>query len=289
MKYKISTKIVLFILLICLQSCNSQNKKSSFTVNSLKKEIDLKKTKLESNINVLFYNKWKLKANDIEKILKLSQPISDEEFHDLYEVTPCVYKCKIIDNKKSYSLEINSGSFITITDDKTIKILGCKSDECKDFFIFPHQGAEINERIVNKIYMKILDSVNTSKSIKSKINNSWYGKYTFNNNNFEQGYREYTISIDEKKCFIYAGTLPACEIVCIPKKNGNQIDFFYDSQLTDRSTYSYELVQKSEHGDLIFSIYLKNNKKFVKSPLIKYWKDDLSDFKTNQEIELTNK
>jgi hypothetical protein len=226
---------------------------------------------------------WTLTTEDISNIINLSYELDENEVHDSYPITPCYIEVKNYNlNGKKVDLSINGGSFLYVHEKDKTKILGCEKPECKKYFLLPKE-------IPDETNQKTLDYNTNSLISNFKIDKNWYGKYTFNNNNFEQGYREYTISIDEKKCFIYAGTMPACEIVCTPKKNGNQIDFFYDSQLTDRSTYSYELVQKSEHGDLIFSIYLKNNKKFIKSPLIKYWKDDLSDFKTNQEIELTNK
>jgi hypothetical protein len=286
---EISLKLILLIFLVCLQSCNSQSKKSSFIVNTLKKEINIEKAKEESNNNLLLYKKWKLSSTDVEEVFKLSQPISDEEFHDLYEVTPCKYKCNIIYNKKSYILEINSGSYIILKDNKTVKRLGCKSKKCKDFFIFPPQGAEIDEQIVNETYQKILDSLNSSKIEKSKISDIWYGEYTFDNGNYEQSYKKYTIVISNEKSFLYLGDLPACKIICYPEIVDNRLLLHYDNKNTDKSKYDYTIIKNSKNGDILLKIFKNKNKYFINSALINYWNDITHKFDENVNIEVMKK
>ncbi|WP_223607266.1 hypothetical protein [Chryseobacterium sp. OSA05B] len=80
--------------------------------------------------------KWSLNKNDIDKIMSLSSPITENEWHFSYPMTPCNIDVKnYFYKRKKYDLQINGGSYISLYDGKTTILFGCDSPECQKYFL----------------------------------------------------------------------------------------------------------------------------------------------------------
>lgn len=79
---------------------------------------------------------WSLNKNEIDKIMTLSSPITESEWHFSYPNTPCnIYVKNYSYKNKKYNLQINGGSYLSLFDSKTTILLGCNVPECKKFFL----------------------------------------------------------------------------------------------------------------------------------------------------------
>lgn len=95
---------------------------------------------------------WTLSETDIDKIMKLSREINENEFHYTYPVTPCNIDVENYTyNGKTYNLQINGGSYLSLYDGGKTVILGCDAPECAEFFLKSQEemATEENESIVS--------------------------------------------------------------------------------------------------------------------------------------------
>ncbi|PRB00107.1 hypothetical protein CQ046_19845 [Chryseobacterium sp. MYb7] len=111
--------MALLLLIFFFFSCKGQDKDE-------KKKIDTKvyvancKGKYSTKEKLTERGKtWSLNNNDIEKIMNLSVPLTEEEWHFSYPITPCNINIKgYLYKGKKYDLQINGGSYISFFDGK---------------------------------------------------------------------------------------------------------------------------------------------------------------------------
>lgn len=86
---------------------------------------------------------WSLSKTDIDKIINLSNPITEDEWHFSYPITPCNIDVKdYLYKGKKYGLQINGGSYISLYDGKKTLLLGCDLPECKKYFLKSKENME---------------------------------------------------------------------------------------------------------------------------------------------------
>lgn len=131
-----NTVIIFSIIFSFIISCKGQDKdekkriEAKVYVANCKGEYSTKEKLTERD------KAWSLNIDDIEKIMNLSIPITDEEWHFSYPITPCNIDIKGYSYKgKKYDLQINGGSYISFFDGKKTQILGCELPECKKYFL----------------------------------------------------------------------------------------------------------------------------------------------------------
>lgn len=188
-----------------------------------------------------------------------------------------------IGNKK-YKIKINGGSYFYITNqDNKTSLYFCKNNKYRSFFISAI-GTEDDE-LYEKLQLKNYNQIKTQKADL----NLWQGVYDFDNGNYEQGYRNFHITIEKDRCFFYQGNLPACMIDCITYQNDNELLLYIKSNEFKKSEYDISLIQSLEEGDYLLKIFKINNKYFINSRLIKYWDDKREKFDENINIEAIKK
>ena len=80
-------------------------------------------------------DKWNLDKTSIEKIIKISKPISGEEWHHLYDVWPCYHVGEVNINGKEFSYSVNGGSYIFISSSDTTFLYGCTDKRYEKYFL----------------------------------------------------------------------------------------------------------------------------------------------------------
>ena len=88
-------------------------------------------------------DKWGLNKTTIEKIIKVSEPISGEKWHLLYDVWPCDITGKLLLKLDTFSYEVNAGSYIVIWNSDTSFYYGCTDRRYRNYFLSePWDGKE---------------------------------------------------------------------------------------------------------------------------------------------------
>ena len=129
----------LFIFFL-FNSCKGQDKEPKIK-NTENQKIIIYSSKCNGNYSTgekLNDNdkKWSLTSSDVDKIMKLSTPITENEWHFSYPITPCnIEDENYIHKGKKIDLQINGGSYISYFDGKENIILGCDLPECSKYFI----------------------------------------------------------------------------------------------------------------------------------------------------------
>lgn len=86
---------------------------------------------------------WSLNKSDVDRIMNLSNRITENEWHFSYSVTPCNIDFKGYFYKgRKWDLQINGGSYISLHDGKKTILLGCASPECYQYFLKPVESME---------------------------------------------------------------------------------------------------------------------------------------------------
>lgn len=78
---------------------------------------------------------WHLNAKDIEMIIRKSRVITGSDAHDLYYRLPCRYEADVKINGTEYSLMLNAGSFLYLSNQSARLYLGCSDEACAKFFL----------------------------------------------------------------------------------------------------------------------------------------------------------
>lgn len=130
----------LSFLLVFFYSCKGQDKESKNETAKTQKSA-----KHIANCNGNYSTgekltdkdkKWSLTSKDIDTIMKLSNEITENEWHFSYPITPCNIEVKdYIYNGKKIDLLINGGSFISFVENNKNIILGCALPECSKYFL----------------------------------------------------------------------------------------------------------------------------------------------------------
>jgi len=255
----------------------------SISVNNITKICDENLNKNIYELNLCL--DWSLNEAEIIKIISLGEKNNSSETLNLLsnENSSWIY-ADIIKDKVSYKLQINPMSFYFLTDSKGNR----------EFYTF-HGNASIK---VQKYFVRILseeddknyeDKLDQAKNnrLKEKIDvSNWEGKYTFDNNNFNQLYKNYHLVIDSSQIYFYEGNLPGCQIYCIPYIYKNELYLYYNGSKTNCSGYDTTIIDNLQDGDLLLKLSKKNNIKYLKSPIIKYWNDSIADFTQNVSFQI---
>lgn len=198
-----NTFIHLTILFLFILSCKGQDK--DVIVNDKQEiEIYLANCQNEYSTGEKTSNKdknWSLTKKDIDEIIKLSSEISENEWHFSYPVTPCNIDIKNYPyNGKQYNIQINGGSYLSLSNGRENIILGCDLPNCKKYFLRSKENikeenssfsqnntsdttkAEIYEIEFNKNYIKdviLVEKIEAGCRLEAKIDDKTFFSKTF--------------------------------------------------------------------------------------------------------------
>ncbi|MFC6268172.1 hypothetical protein ACFQH0_07240 [Frigoriflavimonas asaccharolytica] len=228
---------------------------------------------------------WSLNKNDIQEIVSLGKKNNKSEILNvLNPAIPSWISADITIDGNSYKIEINAMSYYFLTDNKGHR----------DLYTFDLESQEKVEKYFIRKLTEDDDSnyENKKVGIKKYLETNaidiskWNGIFKFDNNNYEQLYKIYTINIYDKNIFFYEGELPGCKIQCTSYKVDDTIYFYYDSTKTNCINFDTSLIENMQDGDFLFKLYSKKEKKYLESPVIKYWDDKSSNFRIYTPIEI---
>ncbi|MDV7698280.1 hypothetical protein N6B72_15250 [Chryseobacterium soli] len=124
------------LLIIGVVSCNGQDKDEK---KQLEKAVYIATCKGKYSTGEELTDKdktWTLNKNEIDKMMILSHPITENEWHFSYPITPCNIDVKnYVYKGKKYNLQINGGSYVSLFDGKDKILLGCDLPDCKKYFL----------------------------------------------------------------------------------------------------------------------------------------------------------
>lgn len=78
---------------------------------------------------------WRIKPTDLQKIIINSKVIDGQEWHDLFDVLPCIMTGQLKQNHQQYKIEINGGSWMYIFCRDTTLLLGSFTKQNEKYFI----------------------------------------------------------------------------------------------------------------------------------------------------------
>ena len=280
------------LLLLQIISCSAEDKKessknseSTITVKNIQKTCY--KNVSKNIIDYSLCSNWTLTENDIKEIISLGKKNTSSEIVNIMTPeVPSWISADLVINEKPFKIEINAMSYYYLIDNKGNRELYTFSNENKDkaekYFIRV-LSEEDDQKFENNKKESKQNLINKSSDLSK-----WIGTYTFDNNNYEQLYRKYTLIIDSKNSNFYEGDLPGCKIYLIPFISENELYFYFDGEKTDCSGYDTSFIDKLQDGEFIFKISTKNDGgKYFQSPIIKYWNDKKNDFETNSMIKIS--
>ena len=284
--------LVLIYIFSCFVVCCSAGDKKKYSKNNTSTIIvkNIQKTCYKNiSKNILAFSlcsNWQLKENDIIEIVSLGKKNTSIEI--VNTITPEIsswISAELIINEKLFKIEINAFSYYYLTDDKGNKELYTFSKENKNkiekYFI-----GILSEEDDESFESKKQQSKKTLISKNIDLSN-WRNVYTFDNNNYEQLYKKYTLNINGKNSLFYEGNLPGCKVFLIPSIIENELYLYFDGEKTNCSGYDTTLIDKLQDGDFMFKMYKKNGKNYLQSHIINYWSDINNDFETNTIIEIS--
>ncbi len=285
----------LLVLMLLFQTAGCSEKKNSADVKSQKEHTNDTTIAVKNiekncykNINTNIYDyilcvDWNLSQNDIKNIILAGQKNnSPETRYMLTPVIPSWITADVVVDEKAYKIEINPFSFYYLTDSQGNRELYTFSsvNKKKVETLFIRELSEEDDGFYNK---KIADA-------KQKLNNqkldysAWKGVLKFDNNNYEQLYKDYTIEIQNEGIFFHEGELPSCKIFCKPLLVKDALYLYFDGEKTNCYTYDTALIDQLQDGDLIFKVYKEAGQKYIQSPIINYWDDENKVFDKNTKI-----
>ncbi|MCT2560901.1 hypothetical protein [Chryseobacterium herbae] len=241
---------------------------------------------IQSNIyNYLLCSSWaKLNEADIKYILHFAKENRSSEIINTIEPEmPAWVNSDVKINNIDYQLQVNAMSYLYLTDkkSKTRKLL---TFDVKDVpAIEKYFVRKLTEDDDENYEYKLSKVKNDLKKVKMDIS-KWAGIYSFDNNNYDQLYKKYTLNVSSNGIYLYEGELPGCKIYCTPYTIDDKIYFYYDADKTICSNFDTSLIDNLQNGDLILKAYGKDGKKYIQSPIIPYWDDKSLDFKKNTPI-----
>lgn len=288
--------IIIFAFLLNT-SCSQGDKKTTENTKQIipltRDSIDIKNIKKTcyQNINKNIFefvlcSDWSLSETKIKEIVSLGKKNNSSEVLNLLaNENKSWINADIIIKAKTYKIEINPISYYFLTDNKGNKELYTfdtnASKKVQNYFLrILSEDDDIN-------YINKLNNVKNKIDIQ-KINlTKWEGTFNFDNNNYDQLYKKYTLNINSDKIVFYEGNLPGCEIYCIPYISEGTLYLYFDGEKTNCDGYDTSMIDKLQDGDLLFKLFIKNNKRYIQSHLLKYWNNETSNFEENIQISLT--
>ena len=237
--------LLLFIFFFC--SCKSQDKdekkrlETKIYVANCKGEYSTKEKLTEKD------KSWTLISNDIEKIMNLSVPLTEEEWHFSYPITPCNINIKGYSYKrKKYDLQINGGSYISFFDGKKTQILGCELPECKKFFLKSKENMEED-----------LSYSSNSESTQTKNY-----RVNFNKSDLifiEKNTNDYTLKAQTDNKVFFTKNI-SCDFIEIDTNTKNKQAFNLILGYTDQ----YQNISRK----IVIPVFFKNNDLFIEKLFI---------------------
>lgn len=287
-------KNISLIFILVLLTCKKNSTSLELSEKKVKNDTIISNIKYscEDNIpkniyNYLLCKSWsKWEEKNIRYILHFAKENkAPETIHLIEPEIPSWVYSDIKINGIDYDLKINGMSYLYLINkkNKNNKLLTFNSNDIpkiEKYFIrkLTEDDDENYENRLNQIK-------NDVKKVKTDAS-KWLGTYTFENNNYDQLYKKYTLNIKNNEIYLYEGELPDCKIYCIPYIVNNEMYLYYNSEKTNCPDLDTSLIDHLQDGDLFLKIYLKNGKKYIQSPVIQYWNDKSSDFKKNISIEI---
>lgn len=193
---------------------------------------------------------WSLNNNDIEKIMNLSVPLTEEEWHFLYPITPCNINIKGYSYKgKKYDLQINGGSYISFFDGKKTQILGCELPECKKFFLKSKENME-----EDLSYSSNSESTQT-KNYRVNFNKSDKNDLIF----IEKNTNDYTLKAQTDNKVFFTKNI-SCDFIEIDTNTKNKQAFNLILGYTDQ----YQNISRK----IVIPVFFKNNDLFIEKLFI---------------------
>lgn len=185
--------------------------------------------------------------------MKLSSEISENEWHFSYPVTPCNIDIKNYPYKgKQYNIQINGGSYLSLSNGKEAIILGCDLPNCKKYFLRSKENMEEENSSFSQN--------NTSETTKAKIY-----EIEFNKNNIkdiifvekiEAGYR-LEAKNDDKTFF---SKTFECDCIVVETDTKNNQTFNLVLEYVDQYQKTFRKI--------VFPVFYKNNDLFIEKVFI---------------------
>ncbi|MGE8533231.1 MAG: hypothetical protein ACN6OJ_01450 [Chryseobacterium sp.] len=232
----------LLLLIFLFYNCKGQDKDE-------KKKIDTKvyiancKGEYSTKEKLTKKDKgWSLNNSDIEKIMNLSVPLTEEEWHFSYPITPCNINIKGYSYKgKKYDLQINGGSYISFFDGKKTQILGCELPECKKYFLKSKENMEEED----------LSSSSNSESTQTKNYRVNFNKSDKNDIVFiEKNINDYTLKAQTDNKVFFTKNI-SCDFIEIDTNTKNKQAFNLILGYTDQ----YQNTSRK----IVIPVFFKNN------------------------------
>ncbi len=243
--------LILLPLIFLFYNCKGQDKdekkriETKVYVANCKGEYSTKEKLAEKD------KAWSLNSNDVEKIMKLSVPITEEEWHFSYPITPCNIDIKdYLYKGKKYDLQINGGSYISFFDGKKTQILGCELPECKKYFLKSKEN----------IYEEDLPSSFNSNSTQTKSY-----KVNFNKSDkndliiIEKNKNDYTLKAQTDNKVFFTKNID-CDFIEIDTAIKNKQAFNLILGYTDQ----YQNTSRK----IVIPVFFKNNDLFIEKLFI---------------------
>jgi hypothetical protein len=129
---------------LCLFSCllisNSDQQKEIFNSDAPFEIISFKYSLNEmSSGDTTECNNWKISYNQLLEVIRKSQIITGEEWHNNFLVYPCCYEGQLVQNSDTLKFSLNAGGWLRITGNDTSAIMGDYAPEHQPFFVSgPH-------------------------------------------------------------------------------------------------------------------------------------------------------
>ncbi|MFS4470722.1 hypothetical protein [Chryseobacterium sp. T20] len=243
--------LILLPLIFFFYSCKGQDKdekkriETKVYVANCKGEYSTKEKLTERD------KAWSLNSNDIEKIMNLSVPITDEEWHFSYPITPCNIDIKGYSYRgKKYDLQINGGSYISFFDGKKTQILGCELPECKKYFLKPKEN--MNE-----------EDIPPSSNSKSAQNKNYSVNFNKSDKNdlilIEKNTNDYTLKAKTDNKVFFTKNI-SCDFIEIDTTTKNKQAFNLILGYTDQ----YQNTSRK----IVIPVFFKNNDLFIEKLFI---------------------
>ncbi len=231
---------------------------------------------------------WSLNEHQIKNMLSLGKKDESPEISNLLiHDDPSWISADVTIHGKPFTTEIHSMSYYYLTDKNGNRERYTFNDgdreKVKAYF------TRILSEDDDEAYEEKLKKAKRKMEIRAADLHEWKGIYIFDNNNYEQLYKKYTLTIEDHKIILFEGNLPGCEIYGIPFLFNNQLYMYYNATQTYCPGYENSFTDHLQDGDLICKIYWHDHKMYMESPVIPYWNDSDADFIQNTPIRLDTK
>jgi hypothetical protein len=159
-----------------------------FQIISLKK--DIKYTSEKSDL--LLCSNWNVSNQDIIKVIQNSNQINSHIVHYEFDNLPCVYVGKITQNYVEYKVEVNAGSWFSVSNKDTTLFFGSYLDENKKYFLsYVWKEPLVDDYLLHKNWYSCDENVFNSEKInqlkfsssKHYCKDSSYNYWVFEKNN----------------------------------------------------------------------------------------------------------